>query len=350
MLAAVLFIPVPAGAISARRAVVMDTVGKEILFSRRAEEKSLIASTTKIMTGLLVCERCNVLEPVRIPREAVGIEGSSLYLKEGEVLTVQELLYGMLLRSGNDAAAALAIHTAGSVPAFAELMNRKARELGMKNSHFENPHGLDGKDHRSTALDLAILGTAAMKNPIFARTVGAKTAKAGGRVLQNHNKLLWRFPGADGIKTGYTKAAGRILVSSALRQGRRLVAVTIDAPSDWSDHAILLEKGFGRLKTRTLLHAGERVGTLEVWEGQKRQVPILAAEDFSMLAAPGEKASVLLPGPGFVYAPAVKGAELGVAPVLIRGTLVGRIPVVFGATVEKETEQQPGFFRRLLGG
>ena len=180
MLAAVSFIPGRVRAISAGSSLVLDPVGHQVLESRQADRKSLIASTTKIMTGLIICESCNVLEQVKIPKEAVGIEGSSLYLKEGEVLTVQDLLYGMMLRSGNDAAAALAIHCAGSADRFAELMNRKAAELGMKNSHFENPHGLDGQHHYSTAADLGILGEAAMANPIFAKNRIHKDRK--GRV------------------------------------------------------------------------------------------------------------------------------------------------------------------------
>ena len=224
LLAAVLLYPVPANAINAQKAILMDATTGRILYEKDADSRSLIASTTKIMTALVVCEQCNVLDQMRIPKEAVGIEGSSMYLKEGEVLTIQELLYGLMLQSGNDAAVALAIYCGGTVGGFAELMNDKARVLGMTGSHFENPNGLDAPGHYSTARDLAILASYAMENPIFARTVSTKQVTVGNRCLTNHNKLLWQVDGADGVKTGYTKAAGRILVSSALRDGRRLIS------------------------------------------------------------------------------------------------------------------------------
>ena len=258
-MAAVLFMP-QASALSAEKAIGLDAATGRVLYEKNADDRSLIASTTKIMTALVVCRRCNVLDRVKIPKEAVGVEGSSMYLREGEVLTVQELLYGLMLQSGNDAAAALAIHCGGTIEGFAELMNDKARELGMENSHFVNPHGLDAPDHYATARDLAVLAAYAMDDPIFARTVGAKQVTVGERVLTNHNKLLWQLPGCEGVKTGYTKAAGRILVSAASRQGRRLICVTINAPDDWNDHKDLLEAGFRDFQVRELVAAGEVLG------------------------------------------------------------------------------------------
>ena len=231
ILAAVLLLPVQANALSARQAVALEPVTGRHLFEREPAARARMASTTKIMTALLICEQCNVLDRMRIPKEAVGIEGSSMYLQEGEVLTLQELLYGLMLSSGNDAAVALAIYCGGTVEGFVARMNDKARTLGLKDTHFANPNGLDAPDHYSSAADLAALGAYAMENPIFAKTVSTKTVQAGGRALRNHNKLLWLLPGAEGIKTGFTKAAGRILVSSAQRQGRRLVAATMDAPT-----------------------------------------------------------------------------------------------------------------------
>ena len=174
MLVAALFFPVQVDAVSARRAYVLDAVSGRVLFERNPDERSLIASTTKIMTALIVCEQCNVLDRMRIPKEAVGIEGSSMYLREGEVLTLQELLYGLMLSSGNDAAVALAIYCGGTVEGFAELMNDKARNLGLTGTHFENPNGLDSPGHYSTARDLAKLAAYAMDNPIFYKTVSAR--------------------------------------------------------------------------------------------------------------------------------------------------------------------------------
>ena len=348
MLAVALLIPVKAEAVSARRAYVLDAVSGRELFVRNPDERSLIASTTKIMTALIVCEQCNVLDRMRIPKEAVGIEGSSMYLKEGEVLTLQELLYGLMLSSGNDAAVALAIYCGGTVEGFAELMNDKARNLGLTGTHFENPNGLDSPGHYSTARDLAKLAAYAMKNPIFYKTVSAKSVRIGERCLTNHNKLLWKLEGADGVKTGFTKAAGRILVSSATRQGRRIIGVTIDAPDDWNDHCQLLNEGFARYQDRQIVQAGQRVSVLEVLGGDARRIEVLAAEDFSYALAAEECPQLVLPGPGFVYAPAVEGAEAGFAYVLINGTVIGKVPVVYGATVEQVKDDEQPFWKRIF--
>ena len=348
MLAAAVFLPLPVGAVSARRAYVLDAVSGRVLYEKASEEQSLIASTTKIMTALVVCEQCNVLDRMRIPREAVGIEGSSMYLKEGEVLTLQELLYGLMLSSGNDAAVALAIYCGGTLEGFVERMNDKARVLGLKDTHFENPHGLDSPGHYSTARDLAVLAEYAMENPIFAKTVSARQVKVGQRYLTNHNKLLWRVEGADGVKTGYTRAAGRILVSSAKRQGRRILAVTIDDPNDWQDHAVLLEAGFSRFAQRRIVSTGDCVGTVAVVGGEACRVEVRAAEDFSYALAEEENPCLVLPGPGFVYAPAVEGAQAGFAYVLINGKAVGKIPVVYGTTVEQRETEEKGFWKKLF--
>ena len=348
MLAAAVFLPLPARAVAARRAYVLDAVSGRVLFEKNADEQSLIASTTKIMTALIVCEQCNVLDRMRIPKEAVGIEGSSMYLKEGEVLTLQELLYGLMLSSGNDAAVALAIYCGGTVEGFAELMNDKARILGLRNTHFENPNGLDSPGHYSTARDLAVLAAYAMENPVFAKTVSAKQVKIGERYLTNHNKLLWRVEGADGVKTGFTKAAGRILVSSATREGRRIIAVTIDDPSDWQDHAVLLEEGFARFSARQIVKKGDHIGDIEVLGGENSRVEVRAAGDFFYPLAEDEHPALMLPGSGFVYAPAVEGADAGFAYVLINGKAVGKVPTVYGATVEQTKTEEKSFWDKIF--
>ena len=177
--------------LSAEHAILMDADSGRVLYEKDADSRSLIASTTKIMTALVVCEQCNVLDRVRIMPEAVGIEGSSMYLQADEILTVQELLYGLMLQSGNDAAVALAIYCGGTVEGFAQLMNDEARRIGLTGTHFENPNGLDNENHYSTARDLAKLTAYAMKNEIFAKTVSTKSIQVGSRSLTNHNKLLW---------------------------------------------------------------------------------------------------------------------------------------------------------------
>ena len=334
LLAAVLFVPGKAGAVSAQSAAVMDPISGRLLFDKNSSKQSLIASTTKIMTALLICERCNVLDQMQIPKEAVGIEGSSMYLREGEKLTLQELLYGLMLSSGNDAAVALALYCCGSIEEFANQMNDRARSLGMTQTHFANPNGLDAKDHYSTARDLATLAAFAMENPVFAQTVSTKTITAGNRFLRNHNKLLWLYPGADGVKTGYTKAAGRILVSSAERNRRRLVAVTINDPNDWHDHATLLDQGFSKYNLQRIVTVGDCVGYREIAGGTPSRVAVLAAENYVYSIAEEENPRLLLPGSGFIYAPVAEGADAGYAYVLISGKAVGKIPVVYGETSE----------------
>ena len=350
LLAAALFLPMPAQAVSAQKAILWDTGTDRVLYEKDADSRSLIASTTKIMTALIVCEQCNVLDRMRIPKEAVGIEGSSMYLREGEVLTVQELLYGLMLRSGNDAAVALAIYCGGTVEGFVALMNDKAHRLGLNGTHFENPNGLDSPNHYSTARDLAVLAEYAMNNPIFAQTVSTKQVRIGQRLLTNHNKLLWRVDGADGVKTGFTKAAGRILVSSAVRDGRRLICVTINDGNDWADHAALLEEGFSRYTLRHILSEGDPVGSVEVAGGRQKRVRLLAGQDFSYPLAEGEKVSILLSGPGFAYAPVAAGQRAGVAYLCIGDAVVRKIPVVYEDTVEMEETKKEPIWKRLLGG
>ena len=349
LLAAVSFFPVKAQALSAQKAILMDAHTGRVLYECRADEQSLIASTTKIMTALVVCEQCNVLDRMRIPSEAVGVEGSSMYLKAGEVLTVQELLYGLMLHSGNDAATALAVFCGGTVEGFAQLMNDKAHRLGLTNTHFVNPHGLDAPGHYSTARDLAVLAAYAMENPIFAQTVSTKTVNAGGRSLRNHNKLLWQVEGADGVKTGYTRSAGRILVSSAKRQDRRLVAVTICDPDDWRDHAALMEDGFAKYKRVKVVEQGTVLAVAEVEGGQEKTVELMAGEDVYYSLMDGETLQLRVGGTGFFYAPVVRGQSAGRAHLYLNDTCVGSVALVCANTVEQTQPEQP-WWQKLLGG
>ena len=257
-----------------------------------------------------------------------------MYLQAGEVLTLQELLYGLMLSSGNDAAVALAIYCGGTVPGFVEMMNDKARLLGLKGTHFANPNGLDHPDHYSTARDLAELSRYAMENPIFAKTVSTKTIRIGDRFLRNHNKLLWQVEGADGVKTGFTKSAGRTLVSSASRQGRRVVAVTLDAPDDWRDHTSLLNEGFAQYQIKRVVRKGDKVATRTVIGGNGT-VDLISDGDFDYALAPSDRPQVAAGGKHFVYAPVTEGAGAGTGYILISGRIVGRVPLVYGETVEQ---------------
>lgn len=349
LLAAILFFPLKAEAISAEKAILVDGQTGHVLYEKRADDRSLIASTTKIMTALIVCEQCNVLDRMRVPKEAVGIEGSSVYLKEGEVLTIQELLYGLMLHSGNDAAVALAIYAGGTVEGFVQLMNDKACLLGLSNTHFENPNGLDKPGHYSTARDLATLTAYAMNNPIFYQTVSTKNVNITGRSLKNHNKLLWLVDGADGVKTGFTKAAGRILVSSATRLGRRLIGVTINAPSDWKDHEKLLNEGFANYHYVDLISKGSCLGYANVLGGEADAVPLEAAEDFSCALAQWEGPRCVIQERGALYAPVVRGQDAGVAYILSGDAVIGKVPVIYGETVEQYTEEKVSIWEKLFG-
>ena len=239
------------GRISAKSAILVDAGSGRVLFEKNADERSLIASTTKIMTGLLVCEAGGLEREVSVPPEAAGVEGSSLYLKAGERITVRELLYGLMLRSGNDAAVALAIATAGSVDAFVTRMNEKAQALGLEHTHFENPNGLGRRGTTTRPRGIwRTLCVHAMENETFRTVVSSKSFTEHSRSFTNHNKLLWRVEGADGVKTGYTKKAGRILAGSATRDGQRLICVTICDPDDWRDQQALLDYGFSEFPAR----------------------------------------------------------------------------------------------------
>ena len=340
----------PCKGISANSAILVDGQTGRVIYENQPDKQSLIASTTKIMTALIVCEQVNVLDRVRIPPEAVGVEGSSMYLKAGEILTVQELLYGLMLHSGNDAAVALAIYCGGTVEGFAELMNDKAHRLGLQNTHFVNPNGLDSPGHYSTARDLAVIAAYAMNNPIFYKTVSTKSVTAGGRSLRNHNKLLWTLEGADGVKTGFTKKAGRILVSSCTRDNRRLICVTINDGNDWQDHKTLIENGFANFSVRQIVSRGDCLGLVNVISGVDGRAELIATEDFSYALASDEEPEIVLSKPDFVYAPVVQGQEAGYAYVCLNGKAVGKILLKYGQTVESETIKEPSVWGKLFKG
>lgn len=239
--------------LSAKSAALYDSSSKSFLYTKNADVRLPMASTTKIMTALVAIESCPIDKDVLISDKAIGIEGSSLYLKKGEIMPMCDLLLGLMLRSANDAAAAIAYEISGSIEAFCDKMNEKAKELGLTDTHFTNPHGLDDEEHYTTARELALIAAAALENDTFREIVSSKKSTVTNsdgevRLLINHNKLLNMYDGAIGVKTGYTKRSGRSLVGAAERDGNSLISVTINAPDDWNDHKILLDYGFKKLE------------------------------------------------------------------------------------------------------
>lgn len=222
-----------------------------VLKEHNADARLPMASTTKVMTALLICEDCDLDRVVTVPNEAVGVEGSSIYLKRGEEIDVRDLLYGLMLRSGNDASVALAIIHSGSVSDFVARMNERARELGAENTNFTNPNGLPDENHYTAARDLCKISCAAMRNDIFRKVVGTRNWNGRYRSYSNKNKMLARYSGATGIKTGYTVKAGRCLVSSALRGGMEIVCVALNVYDMYERSSEILDECFG---TYELVH------------------------------------------------------------------------------------------------
>lgn len=248
---------------SAKAAVVMERDSGRILYQKNLDERLPMASTTKIATAITVLNTCDVSEVVAVPKAACGVEGSSVYLKEDEHLTVKELLLGLMLRSGNDCAVALALHAAGSVEKFAEQMNALVCSLGCENTHFVNPHGLHDENHYTSAVDLAKITCYALKNPIFAEIVGTKVAKIANefgessRILLNKNKLLKRNKCFDGVKTGYTKAAGRCFVGSMTAGNMQVVCVVLNCAPMFEDAERLLVSATNRYKLQCVVPLGK---------------------------------------------------------------------------------------------
>jgi D-alanyl-D-alanine carboxypeptidase len=321
----------PDFATSAESAILIDAATGTVLYQKNADRRRLIASTTKIMTALVVLELCKDLDKVvEVPAKAVGVEGSSMYLQAGQQISVSDLLYGLLLKSGNDAATALAIHCAGSVENFAVLMNKKAAELGMAGSSFQNPHGLNAEHHYSTARDMAVLTKAAHENNNFSKIVGSKYAQLNGVTIKNHNRMLWSYPGADGVKTGYTKNAGRCLVSSAARDGMRLIAVTLNAHSDWADHTTMLNHGFENYTLKTVCQKGDVIGTVPVIGG--KTVNAKCAKTVRVLLGKTEGAETDVILQKYLWAPVIEGQRVGMITVRKDGKTVMECPLLAEGT------------------
>ncbi len=336
---------VPVNAYSAQSMVLIEKNTLEILDSVNCEKQLPMASTTKIMTALVVLENSNLDSNVRIPDVAVGVEGSSMYLIKDEVLTVRELLYGLMLTSGNDAANALAYYVGhGSVEAFVSMMNEKSASLGLVNTNFTNPSGLPDDNHYTTAFELAIITAVALDNPIFVEIVSTKTIKISyngndnGRTLINHNKLLNLYDYAIGVKTGFTKKAGRCLVGAARKDGVTLICVTLNAGDDWNDHMTAFEYGFSQVSQVTLISAGELEVDLKTPDG----IPITAtnANTLTSVLYNGTDVTYTINAEKFIYAPKTSGDQVGTVKFFANGKQVGcdtlHIKQTLDAPIKKE--------------
>lgn len=304
--------------VSAQSAILIEAEGGDVVYAKNADTPLPMASTTKLMTALVALSLAAPDTVIRTDARAVGVEGSSIYLIEGEELTLEQLLYALLLESANDAAASIAIGLSGSVEAFSDEMNRMARKMGLTNTHFTNPHGLDDEAHYTTARELAIIARAALENELIRTVVSTYKATIPhasletGRLLVNHNKLLRTYEGCIGMKTGYTKRSGRSLVSAAERDGVRLIAVTINAPDDWRDHTAMLDHGFSLYQSVVLCEKGALQYSLPLVGGLQRSV-LLKNTDAVRLTLPitaGEITQVV-ECRRFEYAPVLKGGVYG---------------------------------------
>ncbi|CAM4225880.1 D-alanyl-D-alanine carboxypeptidase family protein [Paenibacillus tarimensis] len=307
---------------NAKGAALIDVESGRILYSTRGNERMRIASLTKIMTAIVAIEHGNLSDSVKTSRRAAGKEGSSIYLKLGEEMSLHNMLYGLMLRSGNDAATAIAEHVGGTEEGFVFLMNQKAEELGLDQTHFMNPHGLDHDNHYSSPNDMARLTAYALRNQTFKEIVKTKVKSAPNPNEQwdykwyNKNKMLSMYEGADGVKTGYTKLAFRCLVSSATRDGQQLAAVTLNDGDDWNDHRKMLDWGFANYPLETVIKKGQKLTT------------VAARTAFRYPLAQGEKSRltaklVRRPAQDVRYAL----GDAGVINISLDGKLIGSVPV-----------------------
>jgi len=309
--------------VSARSAILIEASTGRVLFEQNAYEKRPMASTTKVMTAILALESCDLDETIVVSDNASGVGGSSIWLEVGERMALSDMLFGLMLSSGNDAAIAIAEHVAGSVDAFVQMMNDKAAEIGAYDTRFANPNGLPAENHYTTAFDLALICAYAMCNDYFCEVVKTqyKTIPWEGhewdRVVKNKNKLLWNYDGGNGIKTGYTDAAGRCLCAGAKRDGMQLIAVVLSAPDMWADCTRLLDYGFDNYALRTLVSSGETIADVKVEHGMEDGFTVCAGQDVAYPLTDEEHARVQKK----VYV-----AETMEAPVT-EGQIVGTIDV-----------------------
>ncbi len=348
--------------VSAQSAVVLTADTGTVLFEKDGHTPRPVASTTKIMTALLALEAAQEQgDPlVDITQEMVAVEGSSMGLQTGDSISLTGLAAGMLLASGNDAANAAALYLDGSLESFAARMNQRAAALGMEDTHFVTPSGLDGEDaqglgHLSTAYDMALLARAALEDQAFRQlcsspSLAVEFAEPVKRVTYtNHNKLLTQYPGCVGVKTGFTKEAGRCLVSAAERDGALLIAVTLNAPNDWQDHTALLDYGFTQVEPYQLAGGDVRLTVPVV--GSPVEVVSLRGSNGGEVTLPlGQGAQVerVVHAPKFLYAPVEAGEQVGEICWYLEGQLLGSAPLTAAGAAPLQ-EKAPSLWERLFG-
>lgn len=314
------FIPVSASAleqseISAKSAALMVADTRELLFGKNEYERRSMASTTKIMTSILALEAGEPDKTVKVTKQMVAVEGTSIGLQEGDIISLKDLVSGMLLESGNDAANATACALASFPQEFAEMMNQKAAEIGMSKTHFVTPSGLDNENHYSCAYDMALLGSYAVLNPQFKEISSQISMRvsygtpACTRTFSNHNRLLKSYPGAVGIKTGFTKKSGRCLVSAAEQNGVTLVAVTLNAPNDWDDHKKLLDYGFSKMQNYSL--KSDYSMKIPIVSGTSDNIELCPQENSISVCTDKNDFREEIYLPRFIYAPVKAGDKVG---------------------------------------
>lgn len=339
---------------NAKGAVVLDAQTGRVLFAQNANVKLPMASTTKIMTALLTLEQEQLDDYFVVDTAAIHVEGSSMGLRDGDSASLRALAYGMLLPSGNDGANAAAVEIAGSNQAFAQRMNERAAEIGMLDTHFVTPSGLDDPEHYSTAYDMALLAREALQNPAFADICSQSKAVVQygnppyNRWLTNHNRLLRSYEGAVGVKTGFTKRSGRCLVSSASRNGIKLIAVTLGCPDDWNVHAKLYDRYFEKLTPTELQPLIPQV-QIPVAGGMQTSVSGVCNSPPQLGIMQGEKLEVSVTGQRLLFAPVKKGEVVGSVAVSCDGEQILELPLTAKEKVLAATEEQISFFERLLG-
>ncbi len=330
--------------ISAKSAVVIDARLGKVLYEKNARQRMSMASTTKIMTALCALEEGNLDKTVTVDDRAVGVEGSSMYLTKGENLTLEELVYGLMLSSGNDAAVAIACAVSGGVEEFASLMNKKAEEIGAVDTKFKNPNGLDEEGHYTTAYDLALITAYAMKNDIFRKIVSTYqttvTGPEGKRYLTNHNKLLRRMDGCIGVKTGFTKKSGRCLVSACERDGVTLVGVTLNAPDDWNDHIKMMDTAYPKIKLKNVFQEGDSLGSVSIKNGTKKKLDAVCRAPVDIPCTEGTKYVTLVKLPSIVSAPIKKGDTVATAEIYADGELIDTAEFVASVGADEVVERK----------